>query len=138
MVEYGPVKGKTNIVDDALSRLNIESKPPMLPEAQLLAECFGADAQDKHMLEFLIQIKHLYNQQLKDKMLAHHAQTNPAYQMHTFHGGGKLYNLICHHDKIAVPSQLQQATVDWYHNILCHPGINQTEQTIRQHFWWKN
>jgi hypothetical protein len=24
----------------------------------------------------------------------------------------------------------------WYHYILCHPGINRTEETIGQHFYW--
>mgnify|MGYP003335638784 CR=1 FL=1 len=26
----------------------------------------------------------------------------------------------------------------WYHESLCHPGMTRTEQTIRQHFTWKN
>jgi hypothetical protein len=26
--------------------------------------------------------------------------------------------------------------IDWYHTTLCHPGINQTEETIGQHLWW--
>ena len=26
--------------------------------------------------------------------------------------------------------------IDWYHTVLCHPGINQTEETIIQHLWW--
>jgi transposase InsO family protein len=26
--------------------------------------------------------------------------------------------------------------IDWYHTILCHPGINRTEETILQHLWW--
>ena len=28
--------------------------------------------------------------------------------------------------------------VEWYHNHLCHPGKTRTQQTIRQHFTWKN
>ena len=41
-------------------------------------------------------------------------------------------------DKIAVPKALQQRTVQWYHDILCHPGQTRTEATIAQHFYWKN
>ena len=26
--------------------------------------------------------------------------------------------------------------MDWYHTMLCHPGINRTEETIAQHLWW--
>ena len=29
-------------------------------------------------------------------------------------------------------------TVQWYHDTLCHPGETRTEQTIRQHYWWRN
>ena len=28
--------------------------------------------------------------------------------------------------------------MQWYHYMLCHPGENRTEETIRQHFTWKN
>ncbi len=37
-----------------------------------------------------------------------------------------------------VPKTLQKRIVRWYHEQLCHPGENRTEQTIKQHFWWKN
>ena len=36
-----------------------------------------------------------------------------------------------------MPTALQQQTIDWYHTTLCHPGENRTEETIRQHFYWK-
>jgi hypothetical protein len=26
--------------------------------------------------------------------------------------------------------------IQWYHYLLCHPGINRTEETIGQHFCW--
>ena len=28
--------------------------------------------------------------------------------------------------------------MQWYHHTLYHPGINQTEETISQHFYWEN
>ena len=31
---------------------------------------------------------------------------------------------------------LQKHVIDWYHTVLCHPGINRTEETISQHLWW--
>jgi transposase InsO family protein len=31
---------------------------------------------------------------------------------------------------------LQKHATAWYHNTLCHPGINRTEETIGQHLWW--
>ena len=30
-----------------------------------------------------------------------------------------------------------EETVDWYHEMLYHPGETQTEHTLRQHFDWK-
>ena len=32
---------------------------------------------------------------------------------------------------------MQERTVNWYHNVLCHPGSDQTELSLRQHFAWK-
>lgn len=32
--------------------------------------------------------------------------------------------LICKNGKIVLPSLLQKHIIDWYHTILCHPGIN--------------
>jgi Integrase zinc binding domain len=64
-------------------------------------------------------------------------QTVPHYQLKTFHGGEFEQTLICYMDKIVVPNDLQKQMVQWYHNTLCHLGMTRTEQTIRQHFWWK-
>ena len=55
-----------------------------------------------------------------------------------FRGGGVVQDLICLHNKIALPKVLQMRTVQWYHDTLCHPGETRTEQTIRQHYWWCN
>ena len=37
---------------------------------------------------------------------------------------------------MTVPTQLQKHVIDWYHTVLCHPGINRTEETISQHLYW--
>ena len=39
---------------------------------------------------------------------------------------------------MVMPQTLQKRCVQWYHESLCHPGMTRTEQTIRQHFTWKN
>jgi transposase InsO family protein len=39
-------------------------------------------------------------------------------------------------DKIYAPKSLQKRTLEWYHEYLCHPGVNRTEQTIRRHLTW--
>jgi Integrase zinc binding domain len=44
--------------------------------------------------------------------------------------------LICRKSKIVIPPTLQRRIVEWYHEILCHPGMTRTKVTILQHFWW--
>ena len=51
-------------------------------------------------------------------------------------GEEKTRSLVCYNDKIVVPTQLQRHVIDWYHTVLCHPGINRTEETISQHLYW--
>ena len=58
------------------------------------------------------------------------------YHLKDFHGGGKTLSLTCFKDKIVVPTLLQKHVINWYHTLLCHPGINRTEETISQHLWW--
>jgi len=50
--------------------------------------------------------------------------------------GGITRELICKNAKIVLPSLLQKHVIDWYHTVLCHPGMNRTEETILQHLWW--
>jgi hypothetical protein len=53
-----------------------------------------------------------------------------------FHGGQHtIVCLLCFKDKIVVPTSLMKWIVQWYHYLLCHPGINRTEETISQHFY---
>jgi hypothetical protein len=59
------------------------------------------------------------------------------YLLKDFHGGGKTTSLVCFKEKIVIPGRLQKHVMNWYHTTLCHPGINQTEETIGQHLWWQ-
>ena len=43
--------------------------------------------------------------------------------------------LICHKDKKDVQTLLQKHVIDWYHTILCHPGMDRTKETIGHHLW---
>ena len=63
---------------------------------------------------------------------------HPFLDVQAFHGGGKTTDLACYKGRIAVPKALQLRIVQWYHDILCHPGRTRTEATIAQHFYWKN
>ena len=136
--EYGPdlkyIKGTKNVVADALSRLDFIEKEH---EIHNIAECFGYDDDDLPSDAFPIRYRDIAKAQSKDKRLQTKLLTLDSYSEYTFRGGDKSHQLICRHGKIAVPTKLQSRLVNWYHEMLCHPGETRTEQTIRQHFDWK-
>ena len=77
-------------------------------------------------------------EQVADADLLANAEAKDGYVLTKFQGGGKQRTLITKEGKIVMPKSLQKRCVDWYHLVLCHPGMTRTEQTIRQHFTWKN
>ena len=141
--EYGPeikyIKGENNIVADALSRLDIdETNPTMEYEItnDMLAERYDISklSDNEHPVTFRTIEKH----QKKDRTLINKLKTNKNYTLKTFRGGEKSYDLVLRHDKIVIPSTLKRKVLEWYHTYLLHPGLNRTEETIRQHLWWKS
>jgi RNase H-like domain found in reverse transcriptase/Integrase zinc binding domain/Reverse transcriptase (RNA-dependent DNA polymerase) len=140
--EYGPtlkyIKGETNIVADALTRLDItQLKHPNTQESQM-AECLGLASTDLPDDAYPLTYKNIMREQQKDNQLLKTAKSNKRLKLKTYRGGGKTRKLITLDDKIVIPQSLRQRTVQWYHTQLCHPGEKRTEETIRQHFTWKN
>jgi transposase InsO family protein len=135
--EFGPdlqyIKGERNVVADALSRLEIDDEQEIFN----ISECFGYDDDDLPPSSFPLRYKDIAKAQLDNPALLLKLKTNKDFSEATFRGGDKEHKLICHNGKIALPPSLQQKTIDWYHEILCHPGTTRTEATIRQHFDWK-
>ena len=141
--EYCPeikyIKGAKNTVADALSRLEIKYEP--MEEAYFTHEveshlyCLAQDELEDDA--YPLTYKKIGKAQSKDKDLTKKITTNaPGYKIKEFKGGGKTYNIICYKDKIAVAKSQQARIIKWYHEYLCHPGINRTEETIGQHFHW--
>ncbi len=92
---------------------------------------------EKELSYHPLTYKELEIAQSKDSQLQKVAmKDNSPYQKHTFHGGGKSRELLCYKGKIVIPKLLQKHVINWYHTLLCHPGINRTEETINQHVWW--
>jgi transposase InsO family protein len=117
----------------------LESDIQQPQEAESIAECFGLDDDDLPADAFPLTYSTIAKHQLNDKPLLNQLKTHAeGYSLKSFRGGGKEKSLICRNGKIVIPPTLQQRTVEWYHTQLCHPGETRTEQTIRQHFWWKN
>mgnify|MGYP005753024869 CR=1 FL=1 len=144
--EYGPelhyVKGEHNIVADALSRLDLHptnSTEATAPDETYLSELYAADDEELPQDAFPLTYRNIALEQNKDKQLMKTIQSHTkGYELKVFHGGGKKCPLICFNGKIVMPTTLQRRCVEWYHNILLHPGTNRTEETIRQHFYWKD
>jgi hypothetical protein len=126
------IKGEKNVVADALSRLDmIEEK------IHNVAECFGYDDDNLPSDTFPICYRDIAHAQSKEKCLRKKLLSLDSYSEQKFRGGNKSHTLICHNGKIAVPKQIQSHLVDWYNEMLCHPGETRTKQMICQHFDWK-
>jgi len=134
--EFGPtieyIKGPKNVVADILSRLEMTPSPESLD----MAEFFGLDSDDLPPNAFPVSYTLLDREQKKDKTLLKKVHKSTQYSLKKFHGGGTTVRLLCFKNKIVVPTSLTKRMIQWYHFLLCHPGINRTEETISQHFYW--
>ena len=102
-----------------------------------MVEHFGLDDDDLPADAYPLHYKLIAKEQNKDRNLFKLLKSNTSgYTIKSFCGSGKKRDLICHNDKIVIPSSLQKRVVEWYHTTWCHPGETRTEQTIRQHFTW--
>ena len=136
--EFGPeliyLQGKKNVVADALSRIDTDDHSSVA-DTQF-------DSLATHELPpetFPLTYKTISEKQNLDASLLQAIRDKtPHYAITIFRGGGKTRELITFKGKIVIPETLQRRCVEWYHINLCHPGETRTEQTIRQHFYWKN
>ena len=160
--EYGPtfkhVKGKDNVVADALSRLDMsekmDSKPsadkralhcamamshvirnegvevPDAGEAQEMAEAFAGTPTEE---VFPLSPALIMKEQKKDKALQKSFERSPdAYSTKVIEDS----EVITLKGKIVVPLALQGRIVAWYHEYLRHPGQTRMENTIGSLFVW--
>jgi transposase InsO family protein len=141
--EFGPelryIKGSRNVVADALSRLDMMSYDQFQQEysAVNLAESFANDAED-FPADYPLSYAQLEYEQNKDNSLLDQYANNDKLERKVFTHSSKEYNLIVRNGKIVIPATLQDKTVEYYHQLLMHPGETRTELTISQHYYWKN
>jgi hypothetical protein len=99
------------------------------------ADCYGLYSDDIPDNAFPISYTLIDCKQKKDKTLLKQAQTR-SYSLKRFDGGSATVHLLCFKDKIVILTSLTKGIVQWYHYLLCHPGINRTVEKIGQHFYW--
>ena len=133
--EFGPkltyIKGASNVVADALSRMQ-------LTDEDFSHETFAMDDEEfpnAYPLSFA-ELRH--EQQKDDELKQRVADTSSKYKYANYKHSDKSYDLITHNDKIVVPTSLQLKGTEWYHLELLHPGETRMELTIGQHYYWKN
>jgi hypothetical protein len=139
--EYGPelryIKGESNVVADALSRLDMLADHPVSEEE--VAEMFAADSDTGTWAKaFPLAYSNIEDHQKNDPDIQKaFRDKKDLYKETVYPCGDHSYTLITKNDKIVLPKALQTEAVKWYHGALMHPGETRTELTMGQHFTWK-
>ena len=120
--EFGPklkyIKVENNVVVEALSRLEMSDNQEILN----ISEIYGYDEEDLPDSAYPICYHDIAKAQKTDTKVQQKLVSNRDYTLNTFCGGDQNHRLICRNYKICLPMALQKKTVDWYHEMLCHPG----------------
>ena len=135
--EYGPtyvhVAGKSNVVADALSRMDADFGVEA-PSADNVAEMSYEFAKAKEPA-FPMSPTLIAKYQKTDKTLIKNVNkdTNKKdYGILLLEGT----EVVTQCDKVYIPAPLQSRVVAWYHHYLSHPGQTRLEATIRQVYTW--
>ena len=79
-------------------------------------------------MEWNVKIPQMTCQQ-EEKVLSQACHTEITYTLKTLCGGGKICMLICKNDKIVLPTMRKKHAVQWYPDVMCQPGIRNSEST---------
>ena len=101
------------------------------------SEIYGYNDTDMPHSAHQIRYHYITKSEKTDAKLKQELVSHKDYNLETFRGGDQNHCLICRNSKICLPTELQKKIVDWYHEMICHPGENHTENTLRQCFDWK-
>ena len=144
--EYGAklvyIKGKRNIVADALSRLDMGADIPeqdfrgkKLPEVFLNRRIYSNLSDD-----FPLELSKLAEERREDNHLQRIKSDSNLISMHKFPNGEVLYTIKSRNTiewKIYVLESLTMKVIERYHHSLNHPCEDRTYATSCQHFHWK-
>ena len=96
----------------------------MSPNQEILniSELYEYDDEDLPDSAYPIRYHDISKAQKNDAKLKQKIVSHKYYTLDTFCGGDQNHRLICRNNKICLPTAPQKKTVDWYHEMLCHPG----------------
>ena len=118
-------KRETEYLGDALSHLPMIENTPT-DQIYFTDTCFAQENTD-----FPISYQIISENQARDQRLQAKKQSMPdRYTERIIQG----HNIIFHAEKIVIPEALQQHTLQWYHEMLLHPGADRFFESIKQHF----
>ena len=98
-----------------------------------MSDLYVYDEDDLPGSTYPIRYRGIAKAQKNDAKLQKNLVSQKDYTLDTFLGGNQNHSLICQNVKICLTIELQKKTVDWYHDMICHPGETRTEHTISQH-----
>ena len=87
-----------------------------------ISELYSYDDKDMLDITYPICYHDIVKAQETDAKLQQKIVSHKDYTLDTFRGGDKDHRLICRIKKICLPQALQKKTVDYYHEMLYHPG----------------
>ena len=134
------IEGKDNYIAGALTRLpRIEDEDPFGSEAiispgklNFIQYCLITE------IEYPLSIVKISHEQENDPVLKRIRINGPSpndkdYDMTSY----EETEVVTYKVKIFIPTSLTESIIDWYHDVLRHPGKERTLRSINQHFYWK-
>ena len=115
------IKGVSNVVADALSRLPMTANQP-IEESFLNRRVF------QDTVTFPLDLEHIARLQDQEKDLS----SNKKLGKSKFNG----VTLFTFNSKVFVPRKGRKPMIQWYHESLQHSGAERTSSTMRTHFDW--
>jgi len=147
--EIQHIAGEKNYVADGLSRLDmdesdfitiqLEAVQPRLEYCNFLQSCADQKLFTLHEYDLvnvpfppapgLIKVGQAQCKLLK-KLIA--ADKHNHFSAKPVEG----FDLAHYKKNIYIPESLTTQLVQWYHELLVHPGTSRLEATLQQHYWW--
>ena len=91
-----------------------------------ISELYGYDDEDLPYSAYPICYHDIAKAQKTDAKLQQKIVSYKDYNLDTFRWGNQNHRLICRNNKICLSTALKKKTVDWYHEMLCHPVDTRT------------